>query len=165
MYLGNLDARRDWGHARDYVKGMWMMLQQDKPDDYVFATGEAHSVREFVEKSFKLLGILIGWKGKGLEEEGYVVDFCDKEIREVEDSKPCVKKGDSIIFIDPKYFRPTEVDFLLGDPTKAKQKLGWESRASFDELVKEMVESDVKEARRLVHLDKGGFEVKEHFEI
>lgn len=130
LYLGNLDSKRDWGHARDYVKGMWMMLQVDEPDDYVLATGETHSVREFVEKTFKAIGITIKWKGEfgSIDEIG--VDAADEER--------------VLVKIDPKYFRPTEVDLLLGDPTKAKNNIGWESETSFDDLVKDMIESDLK---------------------
>ena len=130
LYLGNLDSKRDWGHARDYVKGMWMMLQVDEPDDYVLATGETHSVREFVEKTFKAIGITIKWKGEfgSIDEIG--VDAADEER--------------VLVKIDPQYFRPTEVDLLLGDPTKAKNKIGWESETSFDDLVKDMIESDLK---------------------
>ena len=127
LYLGNLDAKRDWGHARDYVEGMWMILQQDEPDDFVFATGETHPVREFVEFAFAEIGREIEWRGRGVEEKGYDA-----------------KSGDVLIEIDPNYFRPTEVDLLIGDPTKAREKLGWESRHSFKDLVKEMVAADLK---------------------
>lgn len=126
LYLGNLDAKRDWGHARDYVEGMWRILQQTEPGDYVLATGEAHTVREFVERAFAEVGITIGWKGAGVDEYGLDV-----------------KTGRVLIAIDPGYFRPTEVDFLLGDPTKAREKLGWTHKTSFPELVAEMVASDL----------------------
>jgi len=125
LYLGNIYAQRDWGHARDYIEGMWLMLQQDQPEDYVLATNETHSVKEFVEKAFLVKGIEIAWKGEGLDEIGY-----DKNT------------GREIIFIDEKYFRNTEVDLLIGDSTKAKNELGWVPKTGFDELVKEMVESD-----------------------
>jgi GDPmannose 4,6-dehydratase len=125
LYLGNLDAKRDWGHARDYVEGMWRILQQPTPDDYVLATGEMHSVREFVELAFAEVGRQITWKGEGVEEVG--VDS---------------KSGQVLVAIDPRYFRPTEVDELLGDPTKAHQKLGWRHKTTFKELVAEMVASD-----------------------
>jgi GDPmannose 4,6-dehydratase len=125
LVLGNLDAKRDWGHARDYVEGMWRMLQQQTPDDFVLATGETHPVREFIEKSFGLKGIQLAWKGEGVNEIGY-----DKNT------------GRELIFVDPKYFRPTEVDLLLGDATKAKNELGWESSTPFDELISEMVRHD-----------------------
>jgi GDPmannose 4,6-dehydratase len=130
VYLGNLDAERDWGHARDYVEGMWMILQQDEPDDYVLATGEKHSVREFVELAFNHVGRRITWRGKGVDETG--VD---------------VKTGQILVEIDPRYFRPTEVDLLLGDPAKAHQRLGWRHKTSFAALVKEMVESDRRQVR------------------
>jgi GDPmannose 4,6-dehydratase len=122
LYLGNLNAMRDWGHAKDYVEAMWLMLQQDEPDDYVIATGEQHSVREFVEKSADYFGMNIEWMGEGLSEVGY--DWNTK--------RPVIK-------IDPKYFRPAEVESLLGDPTKAKEKLGWEPKTTFDQLIEDMV--------------------------
>lgn len=127
LFLGNIDAKRDWGHARDYVEGMWRILQQDVPDDYVLATGETHSVREFVELAFVGVGRKIAWSGKGVDEIG----------TDVESGKILVK-------IDPRYFRPTEVDLLLGDPRKAHEKLGWRHTTSFPDLVTEMVESDLK---------------------
>lgn len=127
LYLGNLDAKRDWGHARDYVEGMWLVLQQDKPDDYVLATGACHSVREFVERAFVHAGLSLSWRGTGRDEQG--LDSASGKIR---------------VAIDPRYFRPTEVDALVGDPTKAKRKLGWSHKVTFEELVKEMVEDDMK---------------------
>lgn len=127
VHLGNIDAKRDWGHARDYVEGMWRMLQQEKPDDYVLATGETHSVREFVELAFGCAGHTIIWKGEGVDEIG--VD---------------AESGDTLVRIDPRYFRPTEVDFLLGDPAKAKRELGWVHKTKFKELVEEMVDADRK---------------------
>ncbi|HKU95443.1 MAG TPA: GDP-mannose 4,6-dehydratase [Vineibacter sp.] len=125
LYLGNLDAKRDWGHARDYVEGMWLILQQDQPDDYVLATGETHTVREFVELAFRHIGRPIVWRGDGNDETG-----C------------CGRSGEVLVAIDKAYQRPTEVDLLLGDPAKAKQKLGWHHRTSFEQLVVEMVEAD-----------------------
>jgi GDPmannose 4,6-dehydratase len=125
LFLGNLDARRDWGHARDFVEGMWLILQQDTPDDYVLATGESHSVREFVEKAFSHIGRTIVWRGKGVEEKGV-----DKST------------GEALVEVDPRYFRPTEVDCLVGDPSKARAKLGWRHRTSFDTLVADMVQAD-----------------------
>jgi GDPmannose 4,6-dehydratase len=127
LYLGNLDAQRDWGHARDYVEGMWRILQHPVPDDYVLATGEMHSVREFVEKAFAQIGIPIVWKGQGVEETG--ID---------------AKLGRIFVKVDPRYFRPTEVDLLIGDPSKAQAKLGWNHKVSFDDLVAEMVAADLK---------------------
>jgi GDPmannose 4,6-dehydratase len=125
LFLGNLDARRDWGHARDFVEGMWLILQQDTPDDYVLATGESHSVREFVEKAFSHIGRAIVWRGRAVEEKGV-----DKSTGEV------------LVEVDPRYFRPTEVDCLVGDPSKARAKLGWRHRTSFDTLVADMVQAD-----------------------
>lgn len=127
LYLGNLDAKRDWGYAKDYVEGMWRMLQQKEPDDYILATGETHSVREFVEECAKLVGMKIEWKGKGLKETGV-----DK------------KTGKVIVRIDAKYYRPSEVDFLLGDPRKAKKKLGWKPKVKFKDLAKIMMDADLK---------------------
>ncbi|MGA8561021.1 MAG: GDP-mannose 4,6-dehydratase [Pseudolabrys sp.] len=126
LFLGNLDAVRDWGHARDYVEGMWMIVQQDEPDDYVLATGERHSVREFVEKAFACVDIDIEWRGSGIKEKGINT-----------------RSGQVLVEIDPRYFRPTEVDLLLGDPSKARQRLGWRHKTSFDDLVKEMVAADL----------------------
>ncbi len=131
LYLGNLDAKRDWGHARDYVEGMWRILQQDTPDDYVLATGETHPVREFVEKAFAHVGRRIVWKGAGIDEKGIDADT-----------------GRLLVEIDPRYFRPTEVDLLIGDPTKAREKLGWRHRVTFDALVAEMVDADLALIRR-----------------
>ena len=127
LVMGNIDAKRDWGHAKDYCEGMWLMLQQDKPDDYVLASNEFHSVREFIEKAFSLKGFNIKWKGEGINEIGY-----DENT------------GRELIFISEKYFRPAEVEELLGDSSKAKNNLGWENKYSFEELVKEMVDSDCK---------------------
>lgn len=127
LYLGNLDAKRDWGHARDYVEGMWMIVQNERPDDFVLATGETHSVREFVELAFAEIGKTVCWKGKGADEIGYDV-----------------ASGKELVRIDPRYFRPTEVDLLLGDPGKAHAQLGWRHKVTFPELVKEMVAEDLK---------------------
>ncbi|GFO95941.1 GDP-mannose 4,6-dehydratase [groundwater metagenome] len=127
LYLGNLDAKRDWGFAGDYVESMWLMLQQDEPDDYVVATGETHSVREFAELAFREIGIDIEWQGTGVNEKGVNA-----------------ANGDVLIEIDAHYFRPTEVDILMGDPSKAKEKLGWEAKVGFEELVKMMVDGDIR---------------------
>ena len=131
LYMGNLDAKRDWGHAKDYVEGMWRILQQDQPDDYVLATGETHSVREFIELAFRCVGREIVWQGDGVDEVGL-----DRQTEE------------PLVMIDPKYFRPTEVDLLLGDPAKAMLKLDWRHKTSFPELVKEMVEADLVSVKK-----------------
>jgi GDPmannose 4,6-dehydratase len=147
LYLGNLDAKRDWGFAGDYVKAMWLMLQQKEAEDFVIATGKSHSVRAFVEKAFQEVGIAITWEGSGVDEVG-------------KDSE----SGKIIVKIDPRYFRPTEVDFLLGDPSKAKDKLGWEPKVSFDTLVKMMVREDLKEAERDQLCSSAGFRTFNQFE-
>lgn len=131
-YLGNLDAKRDWGHAKDYIEGMYLMLQQDSPEDYVLATGETHSVREFCERAFSHAGIKLEWIGEGIDEKGINIET-----------------GDTIVEVDPRYFRPTEVDLLIGDSTKARDKLGWHPKYTFDELIEEMIQQDqlkIKEA-------------------
>ena len=130
LYLGNLDAKRDWGHAREYVRGMWMMVQQDEPDDYVLATGETYTVRQFVEWAFEDAGIALEWRGEGIEEKGY-----------------CKATGTMRVAVDPRYFRPTEVELLIGDPTKAHEKLGWSHETSVRELAREMVMADLAELR------------------
>jgi GDPmannose 4,6-dehydratase len=147
LYLGNMDALRDWGHARDYVRAQWLMLQQDAPEDFVIATGEQHSVREFVSRSAQLLGWDIQWRGEGVAEEG--VDRASGRV---------------LVKVDPRYFRPAEVETLLGDPSKAKAKLGWAPEVSFDQLVREMVETDLEIARRDAHMKQHGFKVYHHHE-
>jgi len=142
LYLGNMDAKRDWGHARDYVEAMWLMLQQETPDDFVIATGETHSVREFVELAFKEVGIPIEWRGTGVDEVGF---------------DPST--GKVLVEIDPRYFRPTEVELLLGDPTKAKELLGWERRVTFPELVKEMVSHDLDLFKKDILCRDAGYQV------
>jgi GDPmannose 4,6-dehydratase len=147
LYLGNLDASRDWGHAKDYVVGMWLMLQVEKPDDYVLASGKTTKVRTFAELAFKEVGIDLEWRGKGKEEKGI-----DK------------KTGKTLVEVDPKYFRPTEVDLLIGDPTKAHEKLGWKHKHSLNDLVKDMVKFDLADAKRDEHLVNGGYTIKNYFE-
>ena len=137
LYLGNLYAKRDWGYAPEYVEMMWLMLQQDKPDDYVVGTGESHTIKEFLVKAFEYAGIELGFKGQGVEEKGIVKSIDDRWTS-------VLKPGDVVVEIDPKYFRPTEVEHLQADITKARQRLGWEPRTTFDELVKIMVDYDMK---------------------
>jgi GDPmannose 4,6-dehydratase len=128
LYLGNLDAKRDWGHAAEYVRGMWLMLQQDQPDDYVLATGETTPVRDFVQWAFEDVGVTLEWRGEGVDEKGY-----------------CTRTGTCLVEVDPRYFRPTEVDLLIGDPTKAREKLGWSHETPVRELCREMVREDVRQ--------------------
>jgi len=153
LYLGNLDSKRDWGHARDYVEMQWLMLQQEKPEDFVIATGVQYSVRDFVNAAATELEIKIRWEGSGVEEKGYL-----------ESPLPHLKPGHPIIAVDPKYFRPTEVETLLGDASKAKQQLGWTPRTSFAELVKEMVCEDMKSAERDELVKKHGFSAYDYNE-
>jgi len=131
LYLGNLDARRDWGHAREYVRGMWLMLQQDQPDDYVLATGETTIIRDFVSEAFRQIGVTLRWEGEGVDEKGI-----------------CAATGRVYVEVDPRYFRPTEVDLLIGDPAKAQQKLGWTHETKWQALCAEMVEADLKTVER-----------------
>ncbi|HET6514193.1 MAG TPA: GDP-mannose 4,6-dehydratase [Thermodesulfovibrionales bacterium] len=153
IYLGNLDAKRDWGFAGDYVEAMWLMLQQKTPDDYVIATGETHSVREFVELAFREIGVEIGWKGKGVQERG-IVRSSPASLSRV------LKRGDTLVSIDPRYFRPTEVELLIGDPSKAKKRLKWEARVKLPELVKMMIESDLKLAEKEVLLRQNNMSLR-----
>ena len=147
LYIGNLNARRDWGHAKDYVRMQWLMLQQETPDDYVIATGVQHSVKEFVALTAKELGLAIKWEGEGVNEKG--INMANNK---------------TIVAVDPKYFRPTEVETLLGDPSKAKEKLGWEPAISFEELVKEMIREDLEEAKKDELIQRAGFQVYNHNE-
>ena len=147
LYLGNMDARRDWGHARDYVEMQWLMLQQSEPDDYVIATGRQYSVRDFVEHAARALEISLRWEGKGQEEQGF-----DEET------------GNRIVAVDPRYFRPTEVETLLGDPSKAKNNLGWEPKVTFEQLVTEMVEKDLEEVKRDRLSIEHGFQTFRYYE-
>ena len=153
LYLGNLDALRDWGHAKDYVKMQWLMLQQETPRDFVIATGQQYSVRDFVEKSAKKLGFTIKWVGSGIQETGIVDSIYKNEHLQ---KCPSLKVGMTIIKIDPHYFRPTEVETLLGDASKAKQELGWTPQISLDEMITEMIEFDLTEAKKSVLVNNSG---------
>ena len=167
LYLGNLSSQRDWGHAKDYVKAMYLILQQDTPSDYVIATGITTEVRKFVCMSFAELGVCIEFKGTGVDEKGYIssVDksvFIDK-VGEEYYEQITNNKG-SVVEVDPAYFRPTEVDLLIGDPTKSKEKLGWEPEYDLKGLVMDMMESDVKVMKKEIYLKKGGFKILNYFE-
>lgn len=155
LYLGNLNSLRDWGHARDYVRAQWLMLQQDKPDDYVIATGEQRSVRDFVNAAAACLDIEIEWRGDGANEHGIVAKAPQQS---------CVRQGERIVAVDPRYFRPAEVDTLLGDPSKARESLRWQPKTSFEELVSEMVKSDVESAQRDALITKHGYQAYKFLE-
>jgi len=172
LWLGNLDSMRDWGHARDYVRAMYLMLQQDEPEDYVIATGEQHSVREMCARAFGELGVTLAWRGEGKDEVG-VVDAVDEETlwtarggREggAGLAASALTPGAVLVRVDPRYYRPTEVNTLLGDATKAHERLGWRPTISFDELISEMVRDDLADARRDDAVVRAGFRVVEHRE-
>ena len=150
LFLGNLDAKRDWGHAKDYVEGMYLILQQEKPEDYVLATGVTTTIREFVKMAFAELGVMISFRGKGENEEGYVA---------IDNLKYSLKKGDVIVKVDSNYFRPTEVDLLIGDPSKANNKLGWKPKYNLEMLVKEMVQSDLNLFKKKLFLKNNKDEI------
>jgi GDPmannose 4,6-dehydratase len=143
LYVGNLDARRDWGHARDFVEAQWLILQQERPDDYVIATGEQHSVREFTDAAAREMGMALRWSGKGVDEKAFDAS------------------GNCVVAVDPRYFRPAEVESLLGDATKARRELGWQPRISFGELVAEMVRADLQDAERNALVRRHGYPVVE----
>ncbi len=163
MYLGNLDAKRDWGHAKDYVEMQWLMLQQDEPDDFVIATGEQHSVREFVDRAAREFGIILRWEGSGIDEVGIIEELRTEEAG-LGTGALGLDVGKIIVRVDPRYFRPTEVETLLGNPEKAKKKLGWQPRITFDDLVREMVRSDLEEAQRDALCRDRGFKTFNHHE-
>ncbi|MCH4821601.1 GDP-mannose 4,6-dehydratase [Gramella lutea] len=156
VFLGNLDARRDWGHAKDYVEAMWLMLQQDKPEDYVIATGVTTSVRELAIMAFSELGMELEFKGKGLEEKGVVVSCSNTDFKSLE--------GKVVVRVDPDYYRPTEVDLLIGDASKCKKELNWSPKYSLPELVKEMIEADLELFKKDKFLRDGGHETLNYFE-
>ena len=167
LYLGNLDAMRDWGHAKDFVQAQWLILQQDQPDDYVIATGEQHSVREFCERAFLEAGIKLAWKGQGITEIGVIADIQPAELLKKYDCRDQLRtlsRGKTVVSIDTRYFRPTEVDFLLGDPSKARRELGWRQEISFNQMVREMIEHDLKEGMREAIWKQEGFAIPESFE-
>lgn len=164
LYLGNLSAQRDWGHAKDYVEAMWLMLQQEKPEDYVIATGVTTSVRDFVKMSFAELGIEVEFAGKEEHEKGVIIDYDEDRIRELGLNTELIKIGQTIVKVDVRYFRPTEVELLIGNPTKAFEKLGWKPKYDLPALVKDMVESDLKLMRKEDYLKKGGYNTLNYFE-
>lgn len=155
LYIGNLDAKRDWGHARDYVEAMWLILQQDKPEDYVIATGVTTTVRDFISMAFAEVGVTLEFKGEGVEERAYI---------KTSTAGYAFTAGQEVVSVDPRYFRPTEVDLLIGDPTKSKQQLGWEPKCTLAELVKEMMTSDIEIFRKEKILKEAGYEIFRQYE-
>ena len=156
LYLGNLDAKRDWGHAKDYVKMMWMILQADEPEDWVIATGQTTTVRDFVRMAFKYVGIELEFRGEGKDEKAFVLSCSNPDYK--------IETGKEVVAVDAKYFRPTEVDLLLGDPTKAEQKLGWNREYNLQDLVNDMMESDLKLMTKDTYLKEGGYKIMSYFE-
>ena len=167
LYLGNLDAMRDWGHAKDFVRAQWLILQQDQPDDYVIATGEQHSVRDFCKRAFSEVGIKLDWEGTGVNIKGVAADIQPSDLLKKYNRREKLRKlreGQTLVAVDPRYFRPTEVDTLLGDPSKARKKLGWKQEVSFSQMIKEMVDHDLKDGMREAIWKQRGFEIPDSFE-
>ncbi len=164
MYLGNLSAQRDWGHAKDYVEAMWLMLQQDKAEDFVIATGVTTTVRDFVRYSFAEIGVEVEFSGKDLQEKGVIIDIDEERLRHAGVASDHLRLGQTVIKVDPNYFRPTEVDLLIGDASKAKKELGWEPKYDLAALIKEMVESDLHLMKKEEYLKAGGYKPLNYFE-
>ncbi|WP_343557972.1 GDP-mannose 4,6-dehydratase [Sphingobacterium sp.] len=164
LYLGNLSAQRDWGHAKDYVEAMWLILQQETPEDFVIATGVTTTVRDFVRMAFAELGIEIEFSGKGEQEKGVIINIDEERLSELNIDKSLIKFGQTVVKVDPAYYRPTEVDLLIGDPTKANTKLGWTPKYDLQMLVTDMVQSDLHLMRKEEYLKRGGFETLNYFE-
>jgi GDPmannose 4,6-dehydratase len=164
LYLGNLSAQRDWGHAKDYVEAMWLMLQQDEAEDFVIATGVTTTVREFIKMAFLELGIEVEFSGKDQNEKGVIIDIDEQKIEELGLNPDALRFGQTVVKVDPKYFRPTEVDLLIGDPSKAKQKLGWQPKYDLQALVSDMLKSDLHLVKKDDYLKKGGYKTLNYFE-
>ena len=164
LFLGNLDAKRDWGHAKDYVEAMWLMLQQQTPEDYVVATGITSTVRDFVKSSFAELGIEIEFSGKGEQEKGVIIDVDEARLNELGIDQEHIKFGQTVVRVDPMYYRPTEVDLLIGDATKAQLQLGWKPKYNLDALIADMIHADLHLMRKEQFLKSGGFETLNYFE-
>ncbi len=164
LYVGNLSARRDWGHAKDYIEAMWLMLQQDKAEDYVIATGVTTTVRDFIKMAFAELGIELEFSGKDENERGVIIDVDKQKAQQLGLDAELLKPGQTVVKVDAKYFRPTEVDLLIGDPTKAQTQLGWKPKYDLQALVKDMMESDLHLVKKDDYLKKGGFKTLNYFE-
>jgi len=164
LYVGNLSAQRDWGHAKDYIEAMWLMLQQDKAEDFVIATGVTTTVRNFIKMAFGELGIDIEFSGKDENERGVIIDVDEQKAEELGLNRDALKFGQTVVKVDAKYFRPTEVDLLIGDATKAKEKLGWSPKYNLQELVSDMIQSDLHLVKKDEYLKKGGFKTLNYFE-
>ena len=164
LYLGNLNSKRDWGHAKDYVEAMYLILQQDKPEDFVIATGQTTEIREFVKMAFAHVGVSLGFKGEGVDEVGFVESIDEEKLTNATGKSSTLEPGQEVVFVDPRYFRPTEVDLLIGDPTKSKEKLGWKPKYDLPALVEDMMNSDIQLMKKQDYLKEGGFETKNYFE-
>jgi len=164
LYLGNLNSKRDWGHAKDYVEAMYLILQQEKPEDFVIATGQTTEIREFVKMAFGHVGVTLGFKGEGVDEVGFVEHIDQERFEKATGKNNTLQIGQEVVFVDPRYFRPTEVDLLIGDPTKAQEKLGWKPKYDLPALVEDMMSSDIKLMKKQDYLKEGGFETKNYFE-
>ena len=164
LYVGNLSAQRDWGHAKDYIEAMWLMLQQDKAEDFVIATGVTTSVRDFIKMAFAELGVEIEFSGKDEHEKGVIIDVDDQKVDELGLNKDALRFGQTVVKVDPKYFRPTEVELLIGDATKAREKLGWVPKYDLQALVTDMVHADLHLVKKDDYLKKGGFKTLNYFE-
>ena len=164
LYLGNLNSKRDWGHAKDYVEAMYLILQQDKPEDFVIATGQTTEIREFVKMAFGDIGVTLGFKGEGVDEVGFVEHIDQERFEKATGKNNTLQIGQEVVFVDPRYFRPTEVDLLIGDPTKSQEKLGWKPKYDLPALVEDMMNSDIKLMKKQDYLKEGVFETKNYFE-
>lgn len=164
LYLGNLNSKRDWGHAKDYVEAMYLILQQEKPEDFVIATGQTTEIREFVKMAFGHVGVTLGFKGEGVDEVGFVEQIDQERFEKATGKNNTLQIGQEVVFVDPRYFRPTEVDLLIGDPTKSQEKLGWKPKYDLPALVEDMMSSDIKLMKKQDYLKEGGFETKNYFE-
>lgn len=164
LFMGNLNSRRDWGHAKDYVEAMYLILQQEKPEDFVIATGKTTEIREFIRMAFGYMGVTLDFQGEGANEKGIVASIDAAKFESQVGRKPELAIGKEVLFVDPKYFRPTEVDLLIGDAQKAKEKLGWEAKHTLQDLVNDMMQSDIKLMQKETYLKDGGFYTKNYFE-